>query len=282
MPRMRRVTNRGGVREGAGRHDDGESYSAERRRIVKLKREMEKYDYREVAKAFMEYTQTERGETHAEIVGKTLFRPGSYNRILLNEEEATCIAAKFGLTEAKELEIPEALSMLLYQRLSKRTYMYIRTTINDASGATILPSYDQVTASKLVCRPQFGIQITEVKATVLVRAIMEHTLKRILELVGTDVDAKLIVSRRKIRACKFIFSYGYDAASGYKMHKQAMRNAENANRSDSSQFAAAFNPLLLSEEGGSSIWQNPVPQSPLFVRPLWLELQRETPDFVRQ
>ena len=65
------------------------------------------------------------------------------------------------------------------------------------------------------------------------------------------------------------------------MYKQAYANGNNRNQKDDSLFAANINPLVLSE-GKTVIWQNPAPQSPLFVRPLLLQDAVESEAFVAE
>lgn len=281
MPRMRRRNGPGGVRAGAGRPATGTSYSAERRRICDLRREMRNYSYFEVAKAFHEHTALVRGQIFAAIIEICLFKPGSYLRQLIVQDECQEIQRKLALKEPKVIQVLKALGMLLYQHLSKRQYHYIRGTVNEAAETKILPSYNQVANAKLICRPQFGINITEVKATVTIHAIVQHTIERLLQVIE-DIDAKISKSRRQNRLLTFTFSYGYDAATGQQRYSQAFRDPANANRSDASMFAATMNPLCLVEDNGPILWRNPVPQSPLFVRPVWLEWEKETRPYVER
>ena len=287
MPRMRRVTNRGGVREGAGRPRDGSSERTDQRRSQEVLRIMGGYTYDEVAKAFINFTADERGDVFADLVEAAIYKMVNRRRILLDEEESIEMIDKLAVVKPEKLDKTAGLSILLHQSLSKRQYIGIRKAVNSASRTQILPSYNQVFRAKSQCRPSDGIEITEVKATVKLQNLIEHTIDRILELVGdrTDEVIRSHNPRRKRRSCTLVFSYGMDGASGYRNYKQSYRNQANMNRSDSdrtSMFAAVLNPLLLKEDTGAIIWRNEVPQSPLFVRPLLIESKAESKELVKR
>ena len=169
---------------------------------------MRECTYFEVAKAFYEHTEMNCEEVNANILEKCLFRPGSYRRELLEEHEAEEIERRLTLQNPNMVAVPQALSMLLFQRLSKRQYIYIRDVVNNASRVKMLPSYNQVFLCKQLCRPQLGIEVTEAIATVTVRWLVDHTVRRILEAFE-DIDSKLIQNESQRRSVEFVFSYGY-------------------------------------------------------------------------
>ena len=284
MPRMRPVNHRGGAREGAGRPRDGSSERTDQRRAVDIFDIMQNFEYEQVAKAFIKFTTEERGENFGDIVENAIFKLVNRRRVLINDAEANLLLKKFGLTVPEPLESSEGLSLLLHESLSKRKYTNIRKTVNGAGKITLLPGYNHVAQAKLECRPATGIEITEVKATVRLQDLVEHTTQRILKIMGDKTDNSLRTSRprRKRRSCSLVFSYGFDGASGQRNFKQSYEDRAYANRSDSSLFAATLNPLLLKEESGLILWQNTVPQSPLYVRPLLIEFEKETAAYVER
>lgn len=281
MPRMR-SGNRGGAREGAGRPATGTHERSSNRRVEHLELLMGELTFEEVAKAFIKFTEDTRGSPFPELLKACIWRTGSYGQVLRGDIETAAMMRKLGLQVPTPVQPIDGLSTLLHNRLSKRTYMRIQSTTNECTGVKLLPSYYQVVQTKLLCRPTAGIVYTEVKCSVTLRELVNHTLKRILEHLNDEIDERLSKSPRKTKDLIFIFSYGFDAATGQKMYSQAYAQPENRHRSSHSLFSANMNPLMVREVSGTSVWRNPVPQSPWFVRPLILEDAKETNAYVTE
>ena len=282
MPRMR-TGNRGGARDGAGRPATGTHERSSNRRVEDLELLMGYFTYEEVAKAFIKFTKDTRvSPAFYQLLKACIWKEGSYGQTLRDARESAQLLSKLSLKQAEPMEPVEGLTILLHQRLSKRKYTQIQSAVNNATKVSLVPSYYEVAKTKLLCRPTAGIVITEVKASVTLRELVKHTLMRIIEHLNDDIDGRLSKSPTNERDLTFIFSYGFDAATGQKMYSQAYAQPENSNRSENSLFAANMNPLWLKESNGTSIWKNPVPQSPWFVRPLILEDAKETSAYVTQ
>ena len=289
MPRMTRRTNRGGVRPGAGApQKEGEdvSKSTRQRRVRRVREQMERQPYARVAKAFIQLTRAKRGNKVAACVRKSVFVrvPSSRRNRFVTQNEATQMLTKFKLQEPTPLTNEEALALVLFENLGKRTYCSIRKMVNKAAKVKLMPTYNHVRASKIQCRPTAGIRVTEVKSEVAVQNILNHTLSRLVQLNGPKIDEQLGRPQRnhpKIK-CLFTASYGFDGASGQSIYQRKYDDPNNRDRTDGNLFAATFNPLDLQIVNGESLWRNEVPQSPLCIRPLIFEFERESLAYVEE
>jgi hypothetical protein len=72
------------------------------------------------------------------------------------------------------------------------------------------------------------------------------------------------------------FSWGFDGSTGHSIYNMKM----DRNSSDAALFATTAVPLKLSSKEFGTIWENPSPASPRFVRPLQLQFSKETKELV--
>ncbi|EFN87479.1 hypothetical protein EAI_09657, partial [Harpegnathos saltator] len=75
----------------------------------------------------------------------------------------------------------KALSFLLDRSLSKEDYISMRLLVK-GQGADIFPPYNSVKEAKILCRSPTLISITENKAKVSLKALLDHTVKRIFDM----------------------------------------------------------------------------------------------------
>ncbi|KAG8232037.1 hypothetical protein J437_LFUL012061 [Ladona fulva] len=80
------------------------------------------------------------------------------------------------------------------------------------------------------------------------------------------------------------FKWGFDGASG---HSQYMQRFENSDNDDESLYLVSLFPrrmTVLSKIGNRKfiLWNNPVPSSTNYYRPIRIVFHKETPNFVKQ
>ncbi|KAG5681197.1 hypothetical protein PVAND_010654 [Polypedilum vanderplanki] len=183
----------------------------------------------------------------------------------------------------EKLSPEEALREILYTGLSKRTYQNIKNIL-DRKKANVLPPYNQVREAKQACRPSPNeMNFEDTKASVSLRAVSEHTIKRTLEMKRRELEQ--LVERQanlKLIETEFIFSRGGDSSTGQAQYQQ--KSSDGNLHDQNSLFAASITPLLWRTTNGEKfeIWKNLIPRSPDCNRPLLLQFHKETEDFVRK
>jgi hypothetical protein len=119
--------------------------------------------------------------------------------------------------------------------------------------------------------PASSIEITNTYAKILkVQDLLDHTAARILSINAVYQNGQkhlLLYSK-----------WGCVGSSGQSQNKQKLPE-ESEFIFDVNLFITSFVPIrLIDEESGAIIWQNPVPSSVRFCRPMLIEFSKETPE----
>ena len=121
-----------------------------------------------------------------------------------SEEVAEEMARKLAAPEAKRLSKDDALCMLLHLKFSKHQYMQFAKMLNKtlaaptANGDNLVPCYTVISEHKRTCRPQ-NVVISEAKAKVPLKDLLQHTLERLAQANHNTV--KEVAKRRKTIRC---------------------------------------------------------------------------------
>lgn len=178
----------------------------------------------------------------------------------------------------------KALSFLLDQSLSKEDYISMRLLVK-GQGADIFPPYNSVREAKILCRPPVtAISITENKAKVSLKALLDRTGKRIFdmqkELLLQYIQHVLNPVEKELETV-FICSYGFDGTTGNSQYKQRYKDTiPNASNTDDSLFATSLIPLRWSTKDNVILWNNRASQSVRFCRPISLQYVKEPVDVI--
>jgi hypothetical protein len=171
----------------------------------------------------------------------------------------------------KGLTDQEALSVFIDLELTKAQYLYLRN-VTDERNCPLFPPYYKIQEMKKRCYPPASsIEITNTYAKILkVQDLLDHTAARIL-----SIDA---VYQNGQKHLLLYSKWGCDGSSGQSQYKQKLPE-ESEFISDANLFITSFVPIrLIDEESGAIIWQNPVPSSVRFCRPISIEFSKETPE----
>jgi hypothetical protein len=166
----------------------------------------------------------------------------------------------------------EALALIIDGDLTVDSYNRLRDGAK-SHGIDLYPRYAEVLASKAKCRPSELIRISEVSASVSLQGLLEHTAKRIAELQDEVLNSYFDHLSQNQISFKLICSWGFDGSSSQSNYKQKFENPEH---DDSSLFATTVIPLQLRTEQNHVLWQNPIPQSVRYCRPLKLAFVKES------
>lgn len=165
----------------------------------------------------------------------------------------------------------EALSLLLETDMTKQSYQTIRTMAKH-KNVEIYPSYNEVREAKKKCYPG-NITIKEDSAKVPLQNLLDHTALRIIQEKKeaiTEVVESLEDDEQL--SCKLVCKWGFDGSSSQSEYKQRFSSSD---QSDESLFCTTMVPLQLIS-GDRVLWENPVPSSTRFCRPVHLQFSKET------
>lgn len=181
-------------------------------------------------------------------------------------------------SEVVKMDAEEALGFLIDNSLSKRKYTDFRLE-SKARNADIFPPYNLVREAKAVCRPEKeSIFFSDTKALTTVRALTNHTARRIVEASEEILSSIIEEDKLIVVEAELILAYGGDGSTGHSMYHQLTSDGELIN--DNSMFTTSLTPLLLRTKDKKIIWRNDTPQSYRFNRPISLEFAKETREHV--
>lgn len=168
----------------------------------------------------------------------------------------------------------EALALSVDMKLSKRQYQLMYFGAKKRKMETY-PSYDRILSAKKRCYPSHEVTcITEIGFKINLQALLDITAQRLVDTIQTP----LTESTQKL--C-LISKYGFDGASSQSNYKQKFADP---NADDSSIFISSLVPIVLHDVDQSEnvYWRNLKPSSTTLCRPLRLQFQKETEEFVLQ
>ena len=109
--------------------------------------------------------------------------------------------------------------------------------------------------------------------------VLDHTSTRIIEQSQESVtEAVKGTQEGDDLKLTLVCKWGFDGASGHSAYKQTFSSPQY---SDESLFSTTLVPLQL-KSANSIIWQNPVPSSTRFCRPLHLQFEKESTELCLQ
>ena len=141
-----------------------------------------------------------------------------------------------------------------------------------------MPTHHEVRQAKLYWYPN-DIIISETLASSNLQNLLDHTFRRILNLLDLDLLFKNLTSKEAI-CC---FKAGFDGASSQSIHCQPYveENLEDAIKNEETLLQTALVPLKISFDD-RTLWQNETPNSASFCRPIKLQFKKETKEVCRE
>lgn len=108
-----------------------------------------------------------------------------------------------------------------------------------------------------------NINITEISGTIPVQSLLNHTIQRLAFVIQEVLKAN--IEKYDPSNIKVIFKWGCDGASGQSRYHQAFEDTSN---DDASLFLIMLAPLQIKAGNDLILWQNPVPSSTKYCRPI--------------
>ncbi|RVE50430.1 hypothetical protein evm_004967 [Chilo suppressalis] len=218
------------------------------------------YPEEELTFAFITKLKCNGKEVFARIIDHLMKKP----------EKVGVVESFLFMNEKKEtMQEDQVLTLTTSLDLSKWMYLTLRSAL---SQQLKLPSYHKLLEAKKRCFPNArDIIISEDGAKVKLQALLDVTTRRLLQVVGDDLN----ISSGSLKQTS---KWGFDVFSAQSNYKQ---RSEMAEFDDSSVFMTSLVPLKLEAEN-IVIWDNPKPSSTFYCRPIKFQFAKETTDLVKQ
>ena len=186
--------------------------------------------------------------------------------------------------QVESLSPDRALALTVSLDLTQRGYQIMRNTSKDAAKSHIYPTYIDILSAKERCYPSpSAISVTDVKASVTLQGLLDHTTARlaqsqdILSQLDLPADQPGPSSPAPVHGL-LDAKWGFDGATDQSVYKQSLREEDRP--AEQSLFCTTMVPLRLQLDG-EELWRNKTPSSTRFCRPLCLQYTRETPELSR-
>ena len=179
------------------------------------------------------------------------------------------------VTKPSTMTKTEALSLYLDSDLSKSSYQLIRRNARE-HNANIYPPYSELLEAKKECYPE-NITFSETGAEIVLQDLLNHTASRLIDL-NKDMINSLETSSI---ALNLISKWGYDGSSGQAEYKQRFYSDDG---SDSNLFICSLVPIRLHDVNkiDNIIWQNKVPSSTRYCRPISFKFAKESQELAKR
>lgn len=123
-------------------------------------------------------------------------------------------------TEPPLYTAEEALGVIIDRKFSVETYKDRQQDLK-SRGYNVYPPYSQVLHARKACYPSEDIRVSDVEASVSLKGLMTHTLKRIVQ--SCEESFIEFSDRKGIKelTCVFEGSWGFDSSTGQSFYKQS-------------------------------------------------------------
>ncbi|XP_028146043.1 uncharacterized protein LOC126891809 [Diabrotica virgifera virgifera] len=264
-------TSSGGRRGRPSKEFSASSVRSKRRKTSKLS---STFETEELTLAARRKLKTEGKDDAAKLVSEALLTP----------TRAGKIRTAWQKTQKSKKIIPltpdEALSVMIESKDTKHSYL-VHRRIAKEHFADIYPSYHKLREAKLRCYPRKeGQTVSESCAEILLQDLLDHTVKRIVELQKPVLRS---LSTELLKNLKLLLKWGCDGSTGHSQYKQLFSDNSFG---DGDLFLTSIVPLqLYAEQPGQDkiiVWQNPRPSSTRFCRPIRFQFKKETKELTVQ
>ncbi|KAL4710679.1 hypothetical protein ACJJTC_003315 [Scirpophaga incertulas] len=210
----------------------------------------------------------EKGKVEASRIVKDLTKSPRRARKYAAAMKSTLEEEQDKIMKLKHLR---ALFMYTEAGLTQAQYEIVRDT-----NPSFYPCYTILQKLKKECYPTIH-RVTETCAEVTVQNLMDHTAQRLILHLGEGAVEQLTELEKQ--SLILISKWGCDGSQQmtYKM------KFENEADSDANIFQTSMVPLqLVYGQDKKILWQNPVPSSPRYCRPIRIRFVKETIDIINE
>ena len=168
----------------------------------------------------------------------------------------------------------QALALFVNIGVNREQYGCLRRAVR-SHGADVYPRYSCLREVTSSCLPAVGeILVTPASAEVRLKALLDHTTERLLEMQKEVVASLQKENGDRELTLHCFYKWGVDNSSGHSEWMQA------GDVDDDQVVVTSLVPLRLTTEDGRVVWSNRAPSSPRFCRPLAVRFAKETQSLV--
>ena len=167
----------------------------------------------------------------------------------------------------------QALSMFIEAGLSRRQYEIIRN-----GNKKFYPCYTVLQKEKTNCYPNSdAYSVTANSAEINLQDLLKHTTSRLL-LHLREVVEMLTDCAEDMSTLTLVYKWGCDGSQ----QAQFKQRFENVSDSDANIFQSSCVPVQLTygSDNTKLLWQNPIPSSPQYCRPIRIQFIKESTDII--
>lgn len=178
-------------------------------------------------------------------------------------------------TANKKYSPSEALSIFVEGDFTRRQWEIIHS-----ANSSVFPCYSIIKKTqKKECYPkEQSITVTETCAEILLHDLLDHTSSRLCMYLEEVIKT---YTEKERKSLELVVKWGCDGSH----QSQFKQKFENISESDANIFQSSLVPLRLetnANEQNRTLWQNPVPSSPSYCRPIRIRFIHETKDVTKK
>lgn len=147
------------------------------------------------------------------------------------------------------------------------------------ANRSIYPCYSAIQQAKQECYPkEQSISVTETCADIILQDLLDHTSLRLCKYLAEVIETCTVEEKNNLQ---LITKWGCDGSQ----QSQYKQKFENMTDSDANIFQSSLVPLRLQTYTTGpkrTLWQNPVPSSPRYCRPIRIRFVHETKDVTNE
>jgi len=191
--------------------------------------------------------------------------------------------------EIKRIDPDRYLGHMLYTGQSKHGHQDNMKMINKDLGVKIIPGYEKILEAKKRCYPK-NIKVDHKKACVPLNDLLNKSVSRLYEANRSLIEnivSKLSLDEDGVIKTEMICMWGMDGTTGQSQYNQPNNKNDNEVLNDSSLITVTMTMLKLIHREGegkeqkvTTLWENESPQSPHSCRPIQLEFEKESEEYV--
>lgn len=169
----------------------------------------------------------------------------------------------------------EALAVIVNTNLTKESYVYLRKE-HKKRNCNIYPSYNIVLEEKKKCYPN-NITSEEFQVCIPLQSLVDHTSNRLMVAQHTALD--IIASKNSVNSTnlELLWKCGLDGSGCHSVYDIRYDESLYDGISEQNIFSAFLCPLRLTVKHSKTLlWNNPVPSSPIYCRPLRVIFKKES------
>lgn len=177
------------------------------------------------------------------------------------------------IKDIQPLTVEQSLSVFINANLTRKQYNIIRN-----ASPKVYPCYSLLQKAKEKCYPKKdAYRVTESCSEIKLQDILDHTATRLCEYLDEVLESIPMQERTNL---ELISKWGCDGSQQHTFKQKF----EDSTGNDAYIFQSSFVPIRLCANMGDQkkiIWQNPVPSSPRFCRPIRIRFVHETSEVTK-